>query len=94
MDPASSIALEAPRGYPWPPIEYHFTQDARGVLLNIPNLGVQGTGSVTLEFLLGVDSSRPPQDSVRTDIAFSMHKEDLLKLTRQEAETVIEVGLP
>ena len=98
--PASALMLETPEGYPWPPFEYRSalgpgrTAGTGGVIVNIPDLEFQGRGTVTLVFHLRTDVLTPaPPEKLRLDVAFSMHREGLPRLTRQEGEATILIEL-
>ena len=94
--PASALWLETPEGYPWPPFELGPGRDdvTGGVVVNIPDLEFQGIGTVRLVFYLRTDVLTPaPPEELRLDVAFSMHKDGLPKLTKQEGETTILLEL-
>ena len=95
LQPASALLLAPPEGYPWPPFEYQRTPDGSGVVVNVPDFGPLGTGTVTFEFLLrpSILIKPLPVGQLRLDISFSMHREGLLKLTKQEAKTTIYLEL-
>ena len=94
--PASALWLETPEGYPWPPLELGQGRNGvtGGVVLNIRDLEFQGRGTVTLVFYLRTDLLIPaPPEELMLDVAFSMHRDGLPKLTKQEGETTILLEL-
>ena len=98
--PASALWLETPEGHPWPPLEYRSTLGpgrndvTGGVIVNIPDLEFQGRGTVRLVFYLRTDMLIPERpEKLRLDVAFSMHKDGLPRLTKQEGEATILLEL-
>ena len=98
--PASALWLETPEGYPWPPLEYHAalgpgrTAGTGGVIVNIPDLGFQGRGTIRLVFYLRTDVLSPaPPEELRLDVAFSMHRDGLPNLRKQKGEATIPLKL-
>ena len=71
----------------WTPLEYHQTDDGKGIRLDVSDLGFQGKGIINLAFYLG--PRPPPPDQLNLDVFFSIHKDGTLKLTRQEARLTI-----
>lgn len=87
-----TILMSLPEGGPWDPMTFQQTDDGGGVILDIPNLGFLGTGTVRLEFYV-----RPWQDNVNQlslDVDFSMHKTGIFKLTKYEGKTHFDINLP
>lgn len=84
------IYLEAPRGS-WPPIHFRQSSDGKGTVLEVDDLGFQGTGTVTLQFLLRPFSE---QHSFHFEAGFSMHKKVFMQLTRQEVLAYTEIPIP
>ncbi len=84
------VYLKNPTGS-WPPIRFCQTPDAKGATIEVYDLGFQGTGTVTLSFLLGVFSD---QRSFNFEVKFSMHEKAFLQLTRQEAWAYTEIPIP
>jgi len=82
--------LEAPGGS-WPPIYFYQSRDGKGAVLEVDDLGIQGTGTVTLNFLL---KAFPEQLTFNFEAKFSMHKKAFMQLTRQEAWTYTEFPVP
>jgi len=82
--------LEVPGGS-WPPIYFHQSRDGKGTVLEVDDLGIQGSGTVTLNFLL---KAFPEQPSFNFEAKFSMHKEAFMQLTRQEAYAYTEILFP
>ena len=87
-----SIALEVPDGYPWSSLDFHRTKsDMKGVEFYVADLGIQGTGTVTLDFLVEMPSSQQ-----RINFSFyaqiTLQKNAPLAFLRQvaEAQTSIE----
>lgn len=50
--PPPEVALRAPGGVPWPPIEFGKTADGLGTRVAVDDLGIQGRGSTTIELQL------------------------------------------
>ena len=84
------IYLEVPGGS-WPPIHFQQSSDGKGATLEIHDLGIQGTGTVTLSFLLKPFSE---QHSFNFEVKFSMHEKTFIQLTRQEARAYTEIPIP
>lgn len=85
-----SVAMQVPEGYPWPNIEFHRTSDSKGVLFYVADLGFQGTGTVSSEFLVEMQSSRQRLDfNVYFQIA--MQKEAPLTFSREAAEAQVDI---
>ena len=82
--------LEVPGGS-WPPIYFHQSRDGKGAVLEVDDLGIQGSGTVTLNFLL---KAFPEQSSFNFEAKFSMHKKAFMQLTRQEAYAYTEIPFP
>lgn len=82
--------LEVPGGS-WPPIYFHQSRDGKGTVLEVDDLGFQGSGTVTLHFLL---EAFPEQPSFNFEAKFSMHKKAFMQLTRQEAYAFTEIPFP
>ena len=92
FESGNTILMSLPEGGPWNPMIFHQTEDGRGVILDNPNLGFMGTGSITLDFYV-----RPWQATTNPlsfDVAFSMHKTGVFKLTKYEGETHFDIKLP
>lgn len=85
------VYLEVPGARPWPSIHFEQTNDGKGVVFNVDDLGLQGTGTVTLHFLLRPFSE---QHSFYFEARFSMHKEAFIQLTRQEVWAYNEIPIP
>ena len=74
------VYLEVP-GSSWPPIHFHQTDGGKGAVFKVDDLGLQGTGTVTLRFFLRPFSE---QHGFYFEAKFSMHKKAFIQLTRQE----------
>lgn len=85
-----SIALEVPEGYPWPNIEFHRTSDSRGALFYVADLGIQGTGTVTLDFFVEMQSNRQRLD-LNVYFQITMQKEAPLTFSREVAEAQVDI---
>jgi len=86
----TQVYLEVPGGS-WPSIDFRQTSDGKGASLEVDDLGFQGTGTVTLEFLL---RSFDEQHSFYFEVKFSMHKKAFAQLTRQKVWTQTEISIP
>jgi len=82
--------LEMPGGYPWSPINFHQNNDGKSIIFAVDDLGFQGVGTVTLDFLL-----RPGQGqtSFQIEIQYTMHTPALIQLTHQAISTEIEIPI-
>lgn len=84
------VYLKVPGGS-WPPICFHQSRDGKGSVLEVDDLEIQGSGTVTLNFLL---KAFPDQPSFNFEAKFSMHKKAFMQLTRQEAYAYTEIPFP
>lgn len=50
--PKPRVYLEAPGGHPYPRMHYHTTAETGAVVVDVPDTGDQGSGSMSLEFLV------------------------------------------
>lgn len=66
----------------WPAFRFYPSEDGRGVVLDIEDLGFQGRGTVNLDLLLSPSST---QQDFLLEVGLSMHREGTLPLTKQEA---------
>lgn len=85
-----SVALHVPEGYPWPNIEFHRTSDSKGVLFYVADLGFQGTGTVTLEFFVEMQTNRQRLD-FNVYFQVTMQKEAPLTFIREVAEAQADI---
>jgi len=85
------VYLKVP-GY-WPPIHFHYihTDHGQGTIIEVRDLGYQGTGTVDLNFLLRAFSE---QHGFNFEVKFSMHKKAFMQLTRQEAWAYTKIPIP
>jgi len=83
------VYLEVPEGS-WLPIRFHQSSDGKGAIFETDDLGILGSGTVTLRFLL-----KPwhKQQSFDFEVKFSMHKKAFLQLTRQEVWAHTEIPI-
>lgn len=51
------VYLKRPDGYPFPSIDFHRNEDFDTTVINIPDLGFQGDGTVTLELMIDLFDS-------------------------------------
>lgn len=84
------LLLIAPESRPWPRTDFHKTGDGRGIILDIPNLELQGEGTVTLEFFLQQDSDHL---DLNISVKFSLHKKPPFSFTRYTAESSLDVAV-
>jgi hypothetical protein len=85
------VYLEAPAGYPWPLTSFQQSTDGKGAVFEVNDMGIQGTGTVTLQFLMRTFSQ---QNSFYFEAKFTMHKEAIIQLTRQQASTYTDIPMP
>jgi len=94
LQPSSALILENPEGGPSIPFIYTRTNYDSSVVLDFPDLGSQGSGTITLHLwldLLEIDPTVP--DQLILDIAFSMHEESILKIVRYNANAAIQLDI-
>lgn len=82
--------LEAPGGHPWSHMQFETTPDGKGTFFQVADLGFQGTGTVTLRFLLEAFNEA---NSFHFEAKFSMHRPAFIQLTRQEALAYTEIPI-
>ena len=77
-------------GYPWPSIDFHQGSDGKTIIFGVDDLGVQGSGTVTIEFLI-----RPWQNQIsfQLEVEYTLHVPALLQLTHQAVSTQIEIPI-
>jgi hypothetical protein len=82
--------LEMPEGYPWSPIKFHQDHDGQSIIFEVDDLGFQGSGTVTVNFLI-----RPwqGQTSFQVEIQYAMHTPAFIQLTHQVVSTQIEIPI-
>jgi hypothetical protein len=87
-----SIALEVPDGYPWLSLDFHRAKsDMKGVEFYVSDLGVQGTGTVTLDFFVRMQSSQQRMNfSLYAQIITQKNGPLVFSRELAEAETSIE----
>lgn len=88
------VALRTPGGHPWEPIHLQQTTDGQGVTLEVPDLGFQGTGTVSLDFLVGPYQPDDIPESIWVDFNAGLHREERIQLTSYEADSLVEVPMP
>lgn len=84
------LALETPKGLPWPSMDFHRTSDGKGSILNIADLGFQGEGTITVDFLLQIYAD---EANVSLDIQFSLHKKAPFTFTKYTAKTLLNTQI-
>lgn len=57
--PKPSVYLKAPDGHPYPSIHYHTDPDTGSAVVDIPDTERQGSGSMSLEFLVAPNGDEP-----------------------------------
>lgn len=88
------VALQTPGGNPWNPIRFSRTDDGQAVSLEAPDLGVQGRGTVTLDFLIGPYDAGDAPESIWLGYNARLHEEGTINLTDYQAEALIEIPMP
>ena len=80
--------LEMPGGYPWSPISFHQGTDGKSVIFKVDDLGFQGSGTVTLDFLL-----RPGHDQTgfQVEVHYTLHTPAFMQLAQQAVSAQIEI---
>lgn len=92
--PIPEVALRTPGGHPWEPIHFQRTSDGQAVMVDVPDLGFQGTGTVSLEFLVGPYPSGEAPEHITIDFDAGLHESRLLKLTDYQADALVEAPMP
>ncbi|WIV66498.1 hypothetical protein [Natrialbaceae archaeon AArc-T1-2] len=59
VDHPPEFYLQRPGGYPWEPIEFARGEDHEETILEVPDLGFQGRGSVAFELVAAVYDEEP-----------------------------------
>jgi len=82
--------LEMPGGYPWSLVSFHQDTDGKSVIFGVDDLGFQGSGTVTLDFLM-----RPwqGQTNFELEIQYTMHTPAFIQLTNQAISTQVEIPI-
>lgn len=89
-----TLYLEAPQSA-WPETQFRQTDDAKGIIYSVEDLGFYGTGSVTLHFIMiQFSMSMNLQNSLQFTVEFSMHKKTFLQLTSLKAYTTTYIPIP
>ncbi len=78
-------------GSSWPIFSFYPSEDDRGVVLNIEDMGFYGRGTVNLDLILSPSST---QQSFLLEVSLSMHAEGTLPLTKQEARVINVFTIP
>ncbi len=95
LQPPSALLLENPEGGPSIPFSYTRTNYDSSVVLDFPDLGSQGSETITLNLwldLLEIDPITP--DKLILDITFSIHEESIFKIVRYNANAAIQLDVP
>lgn len=69
----SEIYLKTPEGNPWNPIKLQHNKDVRSIIIEVPDLGFQSKGTITLDFMV-LPLEKSDNLSIRFDIEFEMSK--------------------
>lgn len=85
-----SVALNAPEGYPWPNVEFHYTSNSRDIIFYVADLGFQGTGTVTLDFFVEMQSNRQ-RLNLNLYFQITMQNEAPLTFSREIAEAQVDI---
>jgi len=87
-----SVALSVLEGSPWPTVQFQRTSDGTGVLFNAADLGLMGTATVTLKFLVEMDTA---QQSMNYNIYFQLGIQNTGQFTFSNgvAETQLNIQL-
>ena len=85
------VYLEVPGSFGSSIYFYQTVNDGKGAVFKVDDLGLEGTGTVTLRFLLKPFSE---QHSFNFEARFSMHKKVFIQLTRQEVWAYAEIPIP
>lgn len=57
--PKPAVYLQAPDGHPYPEMHYHTDAETGAAVVDVPDTGEQGSGSMSLEFLVAPLSAEP-----------------------------------
>lgn len=78
----SEFYVRTPGGTPWPEMTFERDRTGRGVHLDVPDLGVQGSGTVSLSFLLEPDESARSSESFELGIGATFRLSETSRLGR------------
>jgi hypothetical protein len=95
LQPPSALIFENTEGDSSLPFIYTRTDYDSSVVFDFPDLGSQGSETITLNLwldLLEIDPVTP--DKLILDITFSMHEESILKIVRYNANGAIQLEVP
>ena len=84
------VYLEAPTAS-WHPYTFRRAKEGRGAIFHVENLGLHGTGTVVIHFLL---KNLSHHSSFDFEARYSLHTKAFLQLTRQELWIYREIPLP
>jgi hypothetical protein len=84
-----SVALNVPGGFPWPNLEFHRTSNSKGVLFHVADLGFQGTGTVTLDFIEMQSSQKTLGFNLNAHL--TMQKDAPFTFSKEVAESQVNV---
>lgn len=89
-----AMFLEAPQSS-WPKAQFRKTDDGKGVVYSVEDLGFFGTGTVTMNFVMTQFShSISSQNNLQFTVEFSMHRKTFLQLTSLKAYATLDIPIP
>lgn len=69
--PKPAVYLQTPEGHPYPEMHYRTDADTGAAVVDVPDTGSQGAGSMSLEFLVAPLSGEPVTVAGRTTATLS-----------------------
>jgi hypothetical protein len=84
------VYLEMPGGYPWSPVNFHQDSDGKSIIFGVDDLGFQGSGTVTLNFLMNPWQN---ETNFQMEIQYAMHTPAWIQLTHQAVSTQIDIPI-
>lgn len=88
-----SLYLEAPQSS-WPETQFRKTNDGKGIVYSVQDLGLYGTGTVTLKLLVIQFTHSTSENNLQFTAEFSMHQETFLQLTALKTHATVYIPIP
>lgn len=91
------ISFQQPEGWPWEPVHFQRAADQTGnrTEFDVPDMGFQGTGSVTVAFLLGPYTAEDQEiEQFSVDIGATLSRDGTIQLTDYRADTRVDLPMP
>lgn len=88
-----TLYLEAPQSS-WPENQFRQTDHTQGIIYSVQDLGLYGTGTVTLNFRMVQFSHDSSENNLHFTVEFSMHQKTFLQLTSLRAYAAVYIPVP